>query len=127
MASAPRSLHGLGLLLPWGFPGGARGEEPACRCRRQETQVRSLGRKDSPGGGHSNPLQYSCLENPMDRRAWWATVLDVAQSWTLLKQLGTHACILILEWAKFIALSPFHRDHMSVLCICVSIPALEIG
>ena len=36
MASAPRSLHGLGLLLPWGFPGGARGEEPACRCRRHK-------------------------------------------------------------------------------------------
>ena len=33
----------------------------------------------SPGGGHSNPLQYSCLENPMDRRAWWATVRRVAE------------------------------------------------
>ena len=35
----------------------------------QESQVRSLGWED-PGGGHDNPLQYSCLENPMDRRAW---------------------------------------------------------
>ena len=67
--------------------------------------VQSLDQEDSPGGGHSNPLQYSCLENPMDRRAWWATVLDVAQSWTLLKQLGTHACILILEWV----VNPFYR------------------
>ena len=33
-------------------------------------QVRSLGWEDSPGGGHGNPLQYSCLENPMDRGAW---------------------------------------------------------
>ena len=57
----------------------------------QETQVRSLGREDSPGGGHGNPLQYSCLENPMDRGAWWATVHSVAQSWTRLKQLSTHA------------------------------------
>ena len=32
----------------------------------------------SPGGGHGNPLQYSCLENPMDRGAWWATVHGVA-------------------------------------------------
>ena len=39
----------------------------------------------SPGGGHGNPLQYSCLENPMDREAWWATVHRVTQSWTRLK------------------------------------------
>ena len=36
----------------------------------------------SPGGGHGNPLQYSCLENLMDRGAWWATVHGVAKSWT---------------------------------------------
>ena len=41
-----------------------------------------LGR--SPGGGHSNPLQCSCLENPMDRGAWWATVHRVTKSWTRL-------------------------------------------
>ena len=39
-----------------------------------------LGR--SPGEGNGNPLQYSCLENPMDRGAWWATVHGVANSWT---------------------------------------------
>ena len=38
--------------------------------------------EDSPGGGHGNPLQYSCLENPMDRGAWWATVHRVTQSQT---------------------------------------------
>ena len=38
----------------------------------------------SPGGGHGNPLQYSCLENPMDRGTWWATVHEVSQSWTRL-------------------------------------------
>ena len=43
-----------------------------------------------PGGGHGNPLQYSCLKNPMDRGAWWATVHSVARSQTLLKQLNTH-------------------------------------
>ena len=42
----------------------------------------------SPGGGHGNPLQYSCLENPMDRGAWWATVHRVAKSRTGLKQLS---------------------------------------
>ena len=46
-----------------------------------------------PGGGHSNLLWYSCLENPMDRGAWWATVHGFAQSRTLLKQFSTHARI----------------------------------
>jgi len=39
----------------------------------------------SPGGGHGNPLQYSCLENPMDRGAWQATVHRLSKSRTLLK------------------------------------------
>ena len=39
----------------------------------------------SLGGGHGNPLQYSCLENPRDRRAWWAAVYGVAQSRTRMK------------------------------------------
>ena len=38
------------------------------------------GLERSPGGGHGNPLQYSCLENPKDRGAWWATVHRVAKS-----------------------------------------------
>ena len=40
------------------------------------------GSERSPGGGHGNPLQYSCLENSMDRGAWWATVHRVAKSQT---------------------------------------------
>ena len=44
----------------------------------------------SPGGGHGHPLQYSCLENSMDRGAWQATVHRVTKSWTWLKQLHTH-------------------------------------
>ena len=47
-----------------------------------------LGR--SPGGGHGSPLQYSCLENPMDRGAWQATVHSVSKSQTRLKWLSTH-------------------------------------
>ena len=45
----------------------------------QETQLRFLGQEDSPGEGNGNPLQYSCLENPMDRGAWQATVHGVAR------------------------------------------------
>ena len=44
-----------------------------------------LGGGRSPGGGHGNPLQYSCLENPMDREAWQAIVHGVAKSWTGLR------------------------------------------
>ena len=43
-----------------------------------------LGWGRSPGGGHGNPLQYSCLEKPMDRGAWWAAVHGVAKSQTQL-------------------------------------------
>ena len=44
------------------------------------------------GGGHGNPFQYSCLENPMDRGTWRATVHKVIKNWTRLKSLSTHAC-----------------------------------
>ena len=47
----------------------------------------------SPGGGHGHPLQDSCLENPMDRGAWWATVHAVVKSQTLLKRLSMDALI----------------------------------
>ena len=50
---------------------------------RDMGSVPGLGR--SPGGGHRNPLQYSCLENPMDRGAWRATVHGVAKNQTQLK------------------------------------------
>ena len=58
--------------------------------------VRDLGGFDPwvekiPGVGHGNPLQYSCLENPMDRGAWRATVHRVTNSRTRLKRLNTHA------------------------------------
>ena len=45
------------------------------------------------GEGNGNPLQYSCLEKPVDRGAWWADVHGVAQSWTQLKRLRMHACM----------------------------------
>ena len=50
--------------------------------------IPGLGR--CPGGGHGNPLLYSCLENSMDRGAWGPIVHGVAQSWTRLKRLNMH-------------------------------------
>ena len=52
---------------------------------RDEGSIPGSGK--SPGGGHGNPLQYSCLENPMDRGNWWATVHRVAESQTQLSSL----------------------------------------
>ena len=56
---------------------------------RDEGLIPGSGR--SAGGGHGYPLQYSCLKNPMDRGACWATVHGVAKSWTWLKQLSMHS------------------------------------
>ena len=57
------------------FPGGSDGKKSACNAGDQGS-IPQLGR--SPGGGYGNSLQYSCLQNPMDRGAWWATVHGVA-------------------------------------------------
>ena len=57
---------------------------------RDMSSVPGLGR--SPGGGHGNPFQYSCLENSMDRRAWQAIVHRITKSRTRLKQLSMHTC-----------------------------------
>ena len=65
-----------------GLPGGSYCKESACNVGDRNLMLR-LGR--SPGEEHGNPLQYSHLENPMDRGAWWAMVHGVAKSWTQLK------------------------------------------
>ena len=68
-------------IMLLGFPGGSDGKESACS-EGDLGSIPQLGR--SPGEGNSNPLQYSCLENAMDRGAWWAIVHGTAKSWTQL-------------------------------------------
>ena len=63
-----------------GFPGGINSKESACEA--EDTDRFDPGPGRSPGRGHANPLQYSCLENPLDRGAWQAIVHRVAKSWT---------------------------------------------
>ena len=64
-----------------GLPRWLSGKETSCQCKEmQEMRVQSLGQEDSPGGGTGNSLQYSCLENPMNRGAWQTTVHGVAKS-----------------------------------------------
>ena len=65
------------------------GKESACSARDAGDEGSNLGSGRSPGGGGGNPLQCSCLENCMDRGAWWATVHRVAKSQTRPKSLST--------------------------------------
>ena len=60
-----------------GFPGGSDGKESACNAG-DPGSIPGPGR--SPGGGHDHPLQYSCLDGPMDRGAWRATVCGVTEA-----------------------------------------------
>ena len=62
-----------------GFPGGSDGKESACNAG-DSGLIPGLG--SSPGEGNGSPLQYSCLENSVDRGAWQAIVQGVAKSWT---------------------------------------------
>ena len=70
-------LHGL----PWWLSG----KESACNTGATGDTDSIPGSGRSPGGEHGNLLQYSCLENPTDREAWWARVHRVTKSWTQLK------------------------------------------
>ena len=66
--------------LAMGFPGGLSSKE-SVRSAGDIGDMRSIpGPGRSPGGGHGNPLQYSDLENPLDRAAWWALIHKVVKS-----------------------------------------------
>ena len=74
--------------LQMGFPGGSEVKVSACNVGDLGS---TPGSGRSPGEGNGNPLQYSCLENPMDRGAWWATVHGVAKSQTRLSNFTFHS------------------------------------
>ena len=75
-----------------GFPGDASSKEPACQCRRLKRRGFSLWVRKIPWRKAWQPIQYSCLENPMDRGDWQATVHGVSKGRTQLKQWArTHS------------------------------------
>ena len=76
----------LGYSKVWAFPDGSAGKESACKAG-DVGLIHGSGR--SPGEGNSNPLQYSCLENPMDRGAWQTTCMG-SQELDSTEQLSTH-------------------------------------
>ena len=73
-----------------GFPGVLAVKNPPANAGDVRDMDSIPGSGRAPGGGHGNPLQYSCLENPMDRGAWQDTIHRVAKSRTRLKPLSTH-------------------------------------
>ena len=79
-----------------GLPLWLSGKESACHAGDIRGMGSILGLGRLPGGGHGNPLQFSCPENPMDRGAWQATVHRAAKSRTQLQRLSTQACTLML-------------------------------
>ena len=77
-----------------GFPWWLSSKESACNAGAKGDMVSIPGLGGSPGGGHGDPVQYSCLKNLMDRGAWQATVHRVAKSWT--QRVGRmHACVYL--------------------------------
>ena len=71
-------------ICPWSFPGGSVVKNPSANAGDAGNAGLILGWGRSPGGGHGISLQYSCLENYMDRGAWRATVRGAAENWTQL-------------------------------------------
>ena len=76
------------MHISLGFPGGSGSKESTCN---KGDGGLILGSGRSPGEGNGYPLQYSCLENSMDRVAWWATVHGVAKNQTQLRYYHFHA------------------------------------
>ena len=101
-ASILTDLEREPMHLSWeghgrGFPGGTSGKELTCQCR-DVGLIPGSGR--FPVRGHGNPLQCSCLQDPMDRGAWWATVHRATKSQTRLKQFGTHVHSRAFLWSN---------------------------
>ena len=67
-----------------GSPGGSVVKNPPAHVGDAGDVCSIAGWGRTPGEGHGNPLQYSCLENLMDKGAWWVTVHGIAKSWTRL-------------------------------------------
>ena len=82
----------------------------------QEMQVWSLGSRRSPGGGNSNPLWYSCQENPMNRGAWWDTVHGVTKSRTQTERLtlSLYLVLHVVDQDSFLNIPSSWLLHISI-------------
>ena len=105
-----------------GFSGSSSGKEPACQRSRQKRHEFVPGSGASLGGGHRNPLQYSCLENPMARGAWRATVHGLQRLRTRPSHWAEHITAphaqpiltsLPCSVCQAVIVLCFHRFHLS--------------
>ena len=91
---------------PSGLPWLLKGNESTCSAA-DTGSIPGSGRPSREG--NSNPLQYSCLENPMDRGAWWATVHEVEKSWTRLSNSTTVTPMALIVWTRLCTKKVFRK------------------
>ena len=96
------------LIVKWkcrivlGFPSGTSGKEPTWQCKRCERHGHHPRVGRSPGEGHGNTLQYSWLDNPMDRGAWRAIVHRVIKTWPKWLSMQ-HTCVIVFLFFFFLS------------------------
>ena len=125
------------LHIYLGFPGGTSGKEPAGDIKDVGSIPSSRG---APGGGHGNPVQYSCLENPMDRGAWQTTVHGVTKSLADYSPWGHkesdtaevtyHTCTYIFIYLNMCVLRCFSRVQLYATpwtIICQTPPSMGLA
>ena len=98
-----------------GLPKWRSGHESACQCRRLRRCGLIPGSGTSHGGGHGNSLQYSCLENPMDRGAWRTTVHAVTKSWPWLSNWACRQMDSAVMLASLVATVLRTHEHWAGL------------
>ena len=104
-----------------GFPGSLDGKASTYNAG-DPGSIAGSGR--SPGEGNGNPLQYSCLENPMDWGAWWAwwaTIHGVAKSWTRLSDLCVCVCVCVSRTVFTLSISQtvHHQGPYAEILFCL--------
>ena len=102
----PQEFHG-GFTIKWGFPDGSTVKNPPANSGNTGS-IPGSGR--SPGKGNGNPLQYSCMRNPMDREAWWATVYGVSKQVRYNLATNTKVIQLNAATAKLLQSCPTSYD-----------------
>ena len=98
------------MLASWDFPGGAVVKSPPASAGDTRGVGSIPGWERCPGGGNGNPVQYSCLGNPINRGDWWAPVYGVAESDSTM-QLSTHTMLALkVSWKVILCLLRYLVD-----------------